>query len=159
VRLDDRSFVLTGNEAGASTSRTLFETSLPGVFAVGDVRSGSVTGRLRCRRGICRRSGSARPACRSPAGGGAQVGHSDGLYLNAAPARLGPMGPAAEWATPKRWRCQYLGVPQEPQSPSLHGALHGANARTHCRHLIRNVLRWTSSTPTCRHAHLIARIG
>jgi len=42
VRLDDRGFVLTGNNADASTSRTLFETSLPGVFAVGDVRSGSV---------------------------------------------------------------------------------------------------------------------
>jgi thioredoxin reductase (NADPH) len=42
VRLDDRGFVLTGNEADASTSRTLFETSLAGVFAVGDVRSGSV---------------------------------------------------------------------------------------------------------------------
>jgi thioredoxin reductase (NADPH) len=42
VRLDDRGFVLTGNDANASTPRTLFETSLPGVFAVGDVRSGSV---------------------------------------------------------------------------------------------------------------------
>jgi thioredoxin reductase (NADPH) len=42
VRLDDRGFVLTGNDADASTSRTPFETSLPGVFAVGDVRSGSV---------------------------------------------------------------------------------------------------------------------
>jgi thioredoxin reductase (NADPH) len=42
VRLDNRGFVLTGNDADASTSRTLFETSLPGVFAVGDVRSGSV---------------------------------------------------------------------------------------------------------------------
>jgi len=42
VRLDDRGFVLTGNDADASTSRTFFETSLPGVFAVGDVRSGSV---------------------------------------------------------------------------------------------------------------------
>src|SRR6202035_5450139 len=42
VRLDDRGFVLTGNDADASTSRTLFETSLRGVFAVGDVRSGSV---------------------------------------------------------------------------------------------------------------------
>src|SRR6202007_2986138 len=34
VRLDDRGFVLTGNDADASASRTLFETSLPGVFAV-----------------------------------------------------------------------------------------------------------------------------
>jgi thioredoxin reductase (NADPH) len=42
VRLDDRGFVLTGNDARASTSRALFESSLPGVFAVGDVRSGSV---------------------------------------------------------------------------------------------------------------------
>lgn len=42
VRLDDRGFVLTGNDADAPMSRTLFETSLPGVFAVGDVRSGSV---------------------------------------------------------------------------------------------------------------------
>ena len=42
VQLDDRGFVLTGNDADASTSRTLSETSLPGVFAVGDVRSGSV---------------------------------------------------------------------------------------------------------------------
>ena len=42
VRLDDRGFILTGNDADASTSRTLFETSLLGVFAVGDVRSGSV---------------------------------------------------------------------------------------------------------------------
>jgi thioredoxin reductase (NADPH) len=42
VRLDDHGFVLTGNDADASASRTLFETSLPGVFAVGDVRSGSV---------------------------------------------------------------------------------------------------------------------
>jgi thioredoxin reductase (NADPH) len=42
VRLDDRGFVVTGDDADASTSRTFFETSLPGVFAVGDVRSGSV---------------------------------------------------------------------------------------------------------------------
>jgi thioredoxin reductase (NADPH) len=42
--LDDRGFVLTGSncDAGATTSRSLFETNLPGVFAVGDVRSGSV---------------------------------------------------------------------------------------------------------------------
>jgi thioredoxin reductase (NADPH) len=44
VQLDDRGFVLTGSncDAGAITSRSLFETSLPGVFAVGDARSGSV---------------------------------------------------------------------------------------------------------------------
>ncbi|MEM7123800.1 MAG: FAD-dependent oxidoreductase [Pseudomonadota bacterium] len=39
VMLDSHGFVLTGTEAGATTP---FETSLPGVFAVGDVRSGSV---------------------------------------------------------------------------------------------------------------------
>jgi thioredoxin reductase (NADPH) len=44
VQLDDRGFVLTGSncDASATTFRSLFETSLPGVFAVGDVRSGSV---------------------------------------------------------------------------------------------------------------------
>ena len=44
VQLDDRGFVLTGSncDAGATAPRSLFETSLPGVFAVGDVRSGSV---------------------------------------------------------------------------------------------------------------------
>ncbi len=39
VELDDKGFVKTGAEAGA---RSPYETSLPGVFAVGDVRSGSV---------------------------------------------------------------------------------------------------------------------
>ncbi|QJF50515.1 FAD-dependent oxidoreductase [Roseobacter ponti] len=39
VDLDPRGFVLTGTEAGG---RSQFETSLPGVFAVGDVRAGSV---------------------------------------------------------------------------------------------------------------------
>ncbi len=39
VMLDSHGFILTGTEAGATTP---FETSLPGVFAVGDVRSGSV---------------------------------------------------------------------------------------------------------------------
>jgi thioredoxin reductase (NADPH) len=38
VRRDDRGFVLTGAAAGADH---LLETSLPGVFAAGDVRSGS----------------------------------------------------------------------------------------------------------------------
>ena len=44
VRLDDRGFVLTGEkwERDAPTPYEVFQTSLPGVFAVGDVRSGSV---------------------------------------------------------------------------------------------------------------------
>ena len=44
VRLDDRGFVLTGEGCGvdAPTPYNVFQTSLPGVFAVGDVRSGSV---------------------------------------------------------------------------------------------------------------------
>jgi len=44
VRLDDRGFVLTGAacEPDASARPNPFQTSLPGVFAVGDVRSGSV---------------------------------------------------------------------------------------------------------------------
>ena len=39
VRLDDRGFVLTGEAVGGGST---FETSCPGIFAVGDVRSGSV---------------------------------------------------------------------------------------------------------------------
>ncbi|MFC3612278.1 FAD-dependent oxidoreductase [Lutimaribacter marinistellae] len=39
VALDQRGFVLTGPEHGG---RTQFETSTPGIFAVGDVRAGSV---------------------------------------------------------------------------------------------------------------------
>jgi thioredoxin reductase (NADPH) len=44
VRLDDRGFILTGEDRGADAPRpySLFETNLSGVFAVGDVRSGSV---------------------------------------------------------------------------------------------------------------------
>ena len=44
VRLDDRGFVLTGEDCGADapTPYNVFQTSLAGVFAVGDVRSGSV---------------------------------------------------------------------------------------------------------------------
>jgi thioredoxin reductase (NADPH) len=44
LRLDDRGFILTGQAAGAEASVPFnaFQTSLPGVFAVGDVRSGSV---------------------------------------------------------------------------------------------------------------------
>jgi thioredoxin reductase (NADPH) len=40
VALDGKGFVLTGMEAGGN--RRLLETSRPGVFAIGDVRSGSV---------------------------------------------------------------------------------------------------------------------
>jgi len=40
VRLDAKGFVLTGAEAGLG--RRLLETSRPGIFAVGDVRSGSI---------------------------------------------------------------------------------------------------------------------
>ena len=39
VALDDDGFVLTGQQAGAEG---ILETSVPGIFAVGDVRSGSV---------------------------------------------------------------------------------------------------------------------
>ncbi len=44
VRLDDRGFILTGEDCGteAAAPFNLFQTNLPGVFAVGDVRSGSV---------------------------------------------------------------------------------------------------------------------
>ena len=38
VARDDKGFILTGTDAGAEM---LLETSLPGVFAAGDVRSGS----------------------------------------------------------------------------------------------------------------------
>jgi thioredoxin reductase (NADPH) len=40
IRLDDRGFVLTGSRLPGE--RQLLETSRKGVFAVGDVRSGSV---------------------------------------------------------------------------------------------------------------------
>ena len=40
VKLDPKGFVLTGK--GCSADRQLLETSCPGVFAIGDVRSGSV---------------------------------------------------------------------------------------------------------------------
>jgi thioredoxin reductase (NADPH) len=40
VRLDNKGFVITGAEAGSAHSP--FATSLPGIFAVGDVRAGSV---------------------------------------------------------------------------------------------------------------------
>jgi thioredoxin reductase (NADPH) len=44
VRLDNHGFVLTGEDYGADAHEpySAFQTSLPGVFAVGDVRSGSV---------------------------------------------------------------------------------------------------------------------
>jgi thioredoxin reductase (NADPH) len=44
VALDEKGFVLTGASPGEGAGRPAspFETSLPGVFAVGDVRSGSV---------------------------------------------------------------------------------------------------------------------
>jgi thioredoxin reductase (NADPH) len=44
VRLDERGFILTGEACGADAPMpfNVFQTSLPGVFAVGDVRSGSV---------------------------------------------------------------------------------------------------------------------
>jgi thioredoxin reductase (NADPH) len=40
VELDDKGFVITGAAAGMPAS--LFATSRPGIFAVGDVRAGSV---------------------------------------------------------------------------------------------------------------------
>jgi len=40
VRLDEKGFVITG--AGVGSAASPFATSMPGVFAVGDVRSGSV---------------------------------------------------------------------------------------------------------------------
>ena len=40
VKLDEKGFVITGSGEGAASSR--FATSQPGIFAVGDVRAGSV---------------------------------------------------------------------------------------------------------------------
>jgi thioredoxin reductase (NADPH) len=40
VKLDDKGFVITGS--GADSAASPFATSLPGIFAVGDVRAGSV---------------------------------------------------------------------------------------------------------------------
>ena len=40
VKLDDKGFVITGSGEGSASSP--FATSLPGIFAVGDVRCGSV---------------------------------------------------------------------------------------------------------------------
>jgi thioredoxin reductase (NADPH) len=40
VKLDGKGFVMTGSGAGSADSA--FATSQPGIFAVGDVRAGSV---------------------------------------------------------------------------------------------------------------------
>jgi thioredoxin reductase (NADPH) len=40
VKLDDKGFVITGS--GGDSASSPFATSLPGIFAVGDVRAGSV---------------------------------------------------------------------------------------------------------------------
>ena len=93
VRLDDRGFVLTGNDADASTSRTFFETSLPGVFAVGDVRSGSVK-RVASAVGegsVVVQAVHARLAA-APTGRSAQVGHPL-MGRSSAPPRLGHAQP------------------------------------------------------------------
>jgi thioredoxin reductase (NADPH) len=46
LTLDDRGFILTGTGTGAGAdngrSPMLLETSRPGIFAVGDVRNGSI---------------------------------------------------------------------------------------------------------------------
>src|SRR6185437_10134656 len=42
VKLDDKGFVITGAGAGAASALSPFATSMPGIFAVGDVRAGSV---------------------------------------------------------------------------------------------------------------------
>ncbi|MGH1526362.1 NAD(P)/FAD-dependent oxidoreductase [Leifsonia sp. L25] len=43
IERDERGFLLTGSRPGETGSRAQpFETSVPGVFAIGDVRSGSV---------------------------------------------------------------------------------------------------------------------
>jgi thioredoxin reductase (NADPH) len=42
VKVDRAGFVITGAANGASSPASVLETSVPGVFAVGDVRSGSV---------------------------------------------------------------------------------------------------------------------
>ena len=44
MRLDDRGFILTGEDCGADAAVpfNVFQTDLAGVFAVGGVRSGSV---------------------------------------------------------------------------------------------------------------------
>ena len=42
VKLDDKGFVITGAGAGPASALSPFATSMPGIFAVGDVRAGSV---------------------------------------------------------------------------------------------------------------------
>ena len=42
VKLDDRGFVLSGASADANNTSSPFETSVPGIYVVGDARSGSV---------------------------------------------------------------------------------------------------------------------
>jgi thioredoxin reductase (NADPH) len=42
VDLDDKGFVRTGADASAGKQKSAYATALPGIFAVGDVRSGSV---------------------------------------------------------------------------------------------------------------------
>ena len=42
IALDDHGFVRTGVLGGVPDALSPYETSMPGVFAVGDVRSGSV---------------------------------------------------------------------------------------------------------------------
>jgi thioredoxin reductase (NADPH) len=42
IAVDEKGFVRTGSACGAAATREGLETSLPGVFAIGDVRAGSV---------------------------------------------------------------------------------------------------------------------
>jgi len=42
VKLDDKGYVITGAGAGSGSAASPFATSRPGIFAVGDVRAGSV---------------------------------------------------------------------------------------------------------------------
>jgi thioredoxin reductase (NADPH) len=64
VARDQRGFVLTGEDLGAGCDRLPFETSMRGVFAAGDVRSGSV------------------PRVAAAAGAGAIAIHSVHRYLD-----------------------------------------------------------------------------
>ncbi len=54
VKLDAKGFVLTG--AGAGEECNSLESSVPGIFAIGDVRAGSI----QARRGGCRRGRTSR---------------------------------------------------------------------------------------------------